>query len=245
MSEYIDFARFYDRLMADCDYDSRCEYILSMFERFGCRPKLMLDLACGTGGFTYRMAAHGIDVIGVDMSVDMLSAAREKAAVNGLSPLFLCQRADNLDLYGTVDSCICMLDSVNHITDYDELCRSFQKVSLFTEKDGLFIFDVNTEYKHKYVLGDNVFVSDEDDLYTVWSNHADGNMVYITLDFFAENDGVYERFSESFDERAYSDDELKAALRSAGFEPIEVFGDMSFEPPADDEQRKIFIARKL
>ena len=98
MSEYIDFARFYDRLMADCDYDSRCEYILSVFERFGCRPKLMLDLACGTGGFTYRMAAHGIDVIGVDMSVDMLSAAREKAEVNGLSPLF-CVSAPTTSIF--------------------------------------------------------------------------------------------------------------------------------------------------
>lgn len=245
MSEYIDFARFYDRLMTDCDYDARCDYLLSVFDRFGGKPKLMLDLACGTGNFTYHMVNRGIDVIGVDMSPEMLNIAQEKAESYGSKPLFLCQRADELDLYGTVDSCICMLDSINHIVDYDELCRSFGKVSLFTEKGGLFIFDVNTEYKHAEILGNNTFVTDDGDLYTVWSNERDGNNVNITLDFFLKNGNSYTRFSEEFTERAYSDEEIISALKGAGFEISAIFGDMSFSPPKDNEQRKIFVARKI
>ena len=245
MSEYIDFARFYDRLMYDCDYDQRADYIISLFNRFACKPKLMLDLACGTGNFTYRMAKRGVDVIGVDMSADMLGIAREKAELYNASPLFLCQKADELDLYGTIDSCICTLDSVNHITDYDELCRAFDKVSLFMEKGGLFIFDANTEYKHKVILGDNTFVTDDGELYTVWSNENDGNIVNITLDFFLKKGDMYERFSEEFSERAYTDEELKNALENAGFETVAVYGDMTFDAPKPDEERKIFIARKI
>lgn len=245
MSEYIDFARFYDRLMYDCDYDRRADYLLSLFDRFACKPKLMLDLACGTGNFTYRMAQRGVDVIGVDMSADMLGIAGEKADIYNVSPLFLCQRADELDLYGTIDSCICTLDSVNHITDYDELCRAFDKVSLFMEKGGLFIFDVNTEYKHEVVLGDNTFVTDDGELYTVWSNENDGKFVNITLDFFLRKGDIYERYSEEFSERAYTDEELENALKNAGFETVAVYGDMTFDAPEPDEERKIFIARKI
>ncbi len=245
MSEYIDFARFYDRLMTDCDYDARTDYLIKLFDRFAGEPKLMLDLACGTGNFTYRMAQHGIDVIGVDMSADMLGIAREKADIYNVRPLFLCQRADELDLYGTVDSCICTLDSINHITDYDELCRAFNKVSLFMEKDGLFIFDANTEFKHKYILGDNTFVTDDGELYTVWCNEYDGETVNITLDFFMKKGDIYERYSEEFAERAYTDDELKTALHNAGFELVEIYGDMTFDAPSQFEERKIFIARKI
>ena len=245
MSEYIDFASFYDRLMSDCDYDARCDYLIEIFNRFGKRPKLMLDLACGTGNFTYRMIKKGIDVIGVDMSLEMLNVARKKAEDFESSPLFLCQRADELDLYGTVDSCICMLDSINHITDYNELCESFKKVSLFMEKDCLFIFDVNSEYKHRCVLADNTFVIDDDDLYTVWSNECEGNTVNIILDFFVKDGDKYSRFSEEFSERAYTDDELNTALELSGFETVAIFGDMSFSGPSDDEVRKIFVARKI
>lgn len=244
MSEYIDFARFYDRLMDDCDYDARADYLYELFNRFACKPKLMLDLACGTGNFSYRMIKHGVDVIGVDMSAEMLNIAREKAEKHGSSPLFLCQKADELDLYGTIDSCICTLDSVNHITDYDELCRSFARVALFMEKGGLFIFDANTEYKHAHILGNNTFISDDDDLYTVWCNECGGTVVNITLDFFLKSGESYQRFSEQFEERAYSDDEFAYALESAGFKLLAVYGDMTVNAPAEDEERKIFIARK-
>ncbi len=245
MSEYIDFARFYDRLMTDCDYDLRTDYLICLFDRFAAKPKLLLDLACGTGNFTYRMAMRGIETIGVDMSSNMLGIAREKSDEYNVNPLFLCQKADELDLYGTIDGCICTLDSVNHITDYDELCRAFKRVSLFMEQGGLFIFDANTEYKHRCVLGDNTFITDDGDLYTVWSNECDGNTVNITLDFFLKKGELYERYSEEFSERAYTDDELRKALENADFELVAVYGDMSYNTPEPDEERKIFIARKI
>ena len=203
---YNEFAYSYDALMTDVDYEKRTDYICSLFEIFDRMPSLMLDLACGTGEFSNRFADKGVSVIGVDISYDMLSVAREKSAEKGNDILYLCQDASELDLYGTVDGAICCLDSLNHITDYDNFCKAISKVSLFLEKDRLFIFDLNTEYKHREVLGNNTFIIDTDDVYCVWQNDYDGeNTVEINLDFFTSDGEAYYRTSESFCERAYSD----------------------------------------
>ena len=152
---YGNFAKYYDTLMKSVDYTARTEYLCSLFERFGKKPALLLDLACGTGGFSEKFAERGVSVIGVDISEDMLAVAKEKAIKGNSDILYLCQPAQCLDLYGTVDSAVCLLDSLNHITDYGELCEVFIKVSLFLEKNSLFIFDLNTVYKHESVLADN------------------------------------------------------------------------------------------
>ena len=167
---YGEFAAYYDCLMYDVDYKKRSAYLLKLFEKYGRKPTLLLDLACGTGGFSNCFAKLGVEVIGVDMSEEMLSLAREKSAEEGTDVLYLCQKAEELDLYGTVDGAICCLDSLNHITDYKKFCKALEKVSLFLEKDCLFIFDINTEYKHKEILGDNVFVIENEDVYCVWAN---------------------------------------------------------------------------
>lgn len=243
---YESFAEYYDKLTADVDYPARTGYLLGLFERFDRKPTLMLDLACGTGGFSCLFGAAGMSVIGVDISPEMLSRARENAAAAGQDILFLCQDAAELDLYGTVDGAICCLDSLNHITDYDRFCRAIEKVSLFLEPDRLFIFDVNTVYKHETVLGDNVFVTDEDGVYCVWQNEYDRDtrMTYMSLDFFS-GDGVnYTRESQFVEERAYTDDEIRAALEGAGLDVEAVFGDMTLETPKPDTERIIYVVRK-
>lgn len=145
----------------------------------------MLDLGCGTGGISIEAAKKGYDVIGVDISVGMLNEARRKAAESGVSLLLLNQSMDELDLYGTVDFALCVLDGVNHLDDAEMVKRTFERVSLFMVPGGAFAFDVNTPYKHKNVLADNAFVYDLDSLYCVWQNsynESDGS-VDITLDF--------------------------------------------------------------
>lgn len=246
MSSYTDFALVYDLLMLDADYDGRTEYVLKLFEKFGKKPSLLLDLACGTGEFSVRFAKQGIEVIGADISEDMLSIAREKNEELENPVLFLCQPAEELDLYGTVDGAVCLMDSLNHITEPNTLKTALSKVSLFLEKDCLFIFDVNTAYKHKNVLGDNTFVIEEEDLFCVWQNRTDSQTLVtdIALDFFVAEDDKYDRFSEAFSERAYSEETLTNLLQEVGLKPLAVFDDMSFEAPSEHSERVFFITQK-
>ena len=205
----------------------------------------MLDVCCGTGSLSLELAKGGCDVIAVDASEDMLNIASNKAKDMGVNLLCLCQSAQELDLYGTVQGAVCTLDSINHIIDEDELQESFNKVSLFLEKDCLFIFDVNTEYKHKCVLADNNFVIDDDEVYCVWQNSFDEPYTDISLDFFYKEGDKYIRSNEEFSERFYTDEELINFGKKAGLNTEAVFADLSREKPADDCERKIFVMRKM
>lgn len=243
---YDSFSCVYDTLMSDADYDGRTEYICDIFKKFGKAPTLLLDLCCGTGSFSVRFAKKGIGVIGADISPDMLDCARKRSAETNTDVLYLCQDAAELDLFGTVDGAICCLDSINHITDPEQLQCVFNKVSLFLEPDCLFIFDVNTPYKHKEVLADNTFVIESGNVYCVWQNSyfEEDKITEINLDFFTEENGVYKRSSQFIEERAYGLEEIKGMLLKAGFETIAVYRDMSFEPVTEDCERAVFAALK-
>ncbi|MGN0493724.1 MAG: class I SAM-dependent DNA methyltransferase [Acutalibacteraceae bacterium] len=246
MSEYDNFAPVYDRLMSDVDYKARTDRLLELFCEYDRTPALMLDLACGTGGFSNEFAARGIEVIGVDMSEEMLSAARESSAERGTDVLYLCQRAEELDLYGTVDGAVCCLDSLNHITDYDGLCKAIGRVSLFLEAGRLFIFDVNTVFKHKFILADNTFIIEQDGVFCAWQNSTDEetNITDISLDFFVEEGNYYKRSSEDFSERAYTEEELASALNAAGLEILKIYDDMTDNPVWEYTERAVYVTRK-
>lgn len=246
MGGYSAFAKFYDRLMRDIDYASRAEYLLGLFERHGKAPSLMLDLACGSGSLALQFISRGIDVIGVDKSRDMLSLAREKADKRGESLLLLCQDMRRLDLYGTVEGAVCCLDGINHICDTKGLSEVFSRLFLFIEPGGLFVFDVNTVYKHRFVLADNAFVFEQDDFVCIWRNRfIKGTFeVDMRLDFFKKEKGCYARFSESLRERAYSESTIKRLLTRAGFETLAVYDDMSTDMPKADSSRLVFVARR-
>ena len=247
MSGYGDFSCVYDILTEDVDYKGRGEYLFGLFNRFDRTPTLMLDLACGTGSFSNEFAKRGIDVIGVDASESMLSVARKKSEEQGNNILYLCQNADELELYGTVDGAICCLDSVNHIIDKEELQRAFCKVSLFLEPQRLIIFDVNTLYKHKNILGNETFVIEDDRVFCTWRNNflEDDNITEINLDIFVEQGGVYKRYSEDFCERAYSHKELEEILSVAGLKIEAVLDDMSYEDSTPASERVIYVTRKV
>ncbi len=245
---YTSFAENYDLLMHDVEYKERTEYLLSVFEKYSKKPTLMLDLACGTGSFSNEFAKRGIQVIGVDISPEMLNIAREKSERERQDVLYLCQDAAELDLYGTVDGVVCCMDSINHITDASVLAEAFKKVSLFLEPDCLFVFDVNTPYKHKEILGNNTFVLEEDNVYCVWQNEyiEEEALTEITLDFFRRQDnGLYDKSEQFIEERAYTIKELTKLLEDAGFRVLDIFDDMSFEPLKNDSERAVFIAKKV
>lgn len=245
---YGSFAYVYDRLTENVDYKSYAAYIKRLFESYGKNINItsVLDVACGTGSLTEELALLGYDMIGADASPDMLMVAQEKKQENNLDILYLCQRAEELDLFGTVQGAVCTLDSINHITDEDTVIKAFQSISLFMEKDGVFIFDLNTEYKHREVLGDNTFVYDLDDVYCVWQNEYDveEKLTHIFLDIFSEENGLYERFSEEFDERVYSHEKVLKWLDKADFELVDYFEEFTFEKPTDNTERTVYIVRK-
>ncbi len=246
MSTYDVFADFYDQLTLNVEYKDRAEYIIEIFKKLGHNMGLTLDLACGTGSLTIELAKRGIDVYGIDGSSEMLSQAMEKSCEENLNILFLCQQMQEIDLYGTIDTCVCTLDSINHLTDIKDVQNTFDKVSLFMNKKGYFLFDVNTIYKHQEILKDNTFVYDTDDVYCVWQNSLKENyIIEMDLDFFYREDDAYYRYEEHFCERAYSHEQLATMLEKAGFELVACYGDMTFEPAKEKEQRAIYIARKI
>ena len=245
MSAYDVFAAYYDDLTNDVQYAERAAYLRELLLRFGMREGTLLDLACGTGSMTLEMAGYGYEMIGVDASAEMLCAAQQKAAEAGRDVLFLCQPMQRLDLYGTVRGTICTLDSLNHLTKPDDVRETIRRVSLFTEPDGVFLFDVNTPYKHRQILADNTFVRETGDVFCVWQNEQLGNdTVQITLDFFERDDDVYFRSREQFCERAYDPAWLQSILEENGFSVEGIFQEGTTERPAGDAQRVVFAAIK-
>lgn len=246
MSEYDNFAAVYDRLMYDVDYKARTKRLLKLFKEYDRVPELILDLACGTGGFSNQFALNGIEVIGVDMSEEMLAVARENSAELGADVLYLCQKAEELDLYGTVDGAVCCLDGLNHITDYKKLRKAIERVSLFLEPSRLFIFDVNTLFKHKFILSDNTFIIEQDGVFCAWQNSTDEEtgVTDISLDFFTKEGECYKRSSEDFSERPYTEEELKNALDAAGLEILKIYDDMTDNPAWEYTERAVYVTRK-
>ena len=244
MSGYRDFSRYYDNLTFNVDYEKRADYLQSVLSLYGHEAGLTLDLACGTGSLTLALKRRGVDIFGADASRDMLNEAMQKSAEAGLSILYLCQSMEALDLYGTIDTCFCTLDSLNHITEKDKLMAAIDRVALFMNAGGMFVFDVNTVYKHRHILADNTFVYDTDSVYCVWQNSLkENNIVSIELDLFERDGGVYRRRTERFKERAYEISELSEMLESAGFEVLAVYDDMTTHPLSENADRAIFVAR--
>lgn len=248
MTGYGDFAYYYDLLTENVDYESRCDYIYNLLADNGVGKGILLDLACGTGTLSLLLAEKGYDVIGVDGSEDMLSVAQEKKTENASDTLFLCQKMEELDLFGTINAAVCTLDSINHVTDEDRVKEIFRRVSLFMEDKGIFIFDVNTPHKHREILGNNTFVYDMDEVYCVWQNETDDNMLTtVSLDIFErdEEEDVYYKYSEQFQEKGYELSFFEKLLKENKFELIGIYEEMTTESVKDSTERAVFVARKI
>ncbi|MGI5855681.1 MAG: class I SAM-dependent DNA methyltransferase [Candidatus Merdivicinus sp.] len=247
MSHYSQFASVYDLLTSEIDYQKRGSYFDARILENGGFRGILLDLGCGTGSLSEVMAGIGYDVIGVDNSEEMLWAATKKRIASGRDITYLCQEMTGLDLYGTVDAVVCALDTLNHLTDYDDFCQAIARAALFLHPDGVFVFDLNTPYKHAEILADNAFLYDYDDVFCAWQNtlEEDG-IVQMDLTIFAsDEDGSYRRMEESFAERAYSLEQVEEALRRAGLVLSALYAEDSTEPPAPDTQRWVFVAKHV
>lgn len=244
---YTDFAYVYDLLMEDVDYSKWADYVEALMKMYGAgKPELILDMACGTGSLTLEMAKRGYDMIGIDMSSDMLSCAMDKSAQAGLSPLWVCQDMRAFELYGTMDAILCSMDSLNYITNGEDMEQVFTLVRNYLNPGGLFIFDMNTPYKLEHVLGDNLFYEIRDDVTYLWKTcyHAEAAICSFELTFFVrEAEDIYRRLDEEQKQRAWEINDIRLALQESGMELVDVFDAFTVNPPTDKTERYFYVAR--
>lgn len=247
MSNYDIFSGYYDDLTLNISYSDRADYFNKLIEKHGGVKGILLDLACGTGSLSEEMSKIGYDVIGVDYSYEMLSVAMDKKIESGRNIQYICQDMTELDLYGSVDVTICALDSMNHLNSIESIVNTVKRVKLFTNPHGLFIFDVNTPYKHKEILGNNTFVYETDLVFCVWQNsflEDKDNRVDISLDFFKDTGhNLFSRKSEDFSEIAPEISVWKKILINAGFIIEAVYDYDTFDEPKEKSEKVVFVAK--
>lgn len=228
----------YDLFTQDVHYDKICNFICNNIQNRG----ILLDLCCGSGNLSFLLEKNGFDVIGVDGSLNMLSVALDKKGEDS-NLLFLHQDAENLDLFGTVDGAVCVLDSVNHFKNPKQV---FSRVSLFSNKDAIFIFDINTPFKFDNIISNNVFTYESDDSYLIWKNTHLGDKIKYTLDLFSKDEsGLYSFKSENFFEYIYTDEYITECAKKSGFELLQVCDDYTQNAPKDNCLRKTFVFKKV
>lgn len=247
MDAYTGFAAVYDLFMDDIPYEEWCHYLISLLEEYGVRDGLVLDLGCGTGNVTECLAAAGYDMIGVDFSEDMLQAAMEKRMESGHDILYLLQDMREFELYGTVRAVVSICDSMNYILEKDELVQVFSLVNNYLDPGGIFVFDLNTEYKYKYLLGDSTIAEDREKSSFIWNNSYDEaermNEYELNL-FIQEEGGLYRKYQETHYQKAYRMEEIRAALLEAGMELVALYDAFTREAPGEDSERVYVIARE-
>ncbi len=247
MSGYQDaLARVYDRLNAEIDYRAWADGIEAMFDRYlTARPSLVLDLACGTGRMTFELAARGYDMIGADISADMLSRAMMRQLDEKI--LWLMQDMRSFELYGTVGAVVCCLDAVNCLTSRADLVACFSTVRNYLDPDGIFIFDINSPYKFERVFADNAYILEDDGIFCGWQNEYDEKSgvcnFYLSV-FVREEDGSYIRRDEIQREKKYTVRQIESALTASGLSVEGCFGGYDMSEATEKSERIFFVARK-
>ena len=247
MEAYTSFASVYDQFMDNVPYVEWAEYLHSLMEEYQVRDGIVLDLGCGTGTMTELLAGYGYDMIGVDLSEEMLDAAIQKRNGSGHNILYLLQDMREFELYGTVRAVVSVCDSINYITETEDLEQVFRLVNNYLDPGGVFIFDMNTPYKYRELLGERTIAENREEGSFIWENYYDEaqqvNQYDLTV-FVREPDGRYRKFEETHFQRAYGLETVKKAIGEAGMEFVAVYGGCSREAPKPDSERVYFIARE-
>ena len=241
MACYGSLAQWYDQFTGDVDYNKFADFYEVEFDRCGGQFHLLLDLCCGTGTLTEIMARRGYELIAVDASADMLMQAQEKCFELSHAPLFLCQDAAELDLYGTVDAAYCSLDGINYIHPSD-LPELIKRLKLFIRPGGLFIFDVRDPEWIKSMDGD-IFVDESDDAMCIWRADFDEeeNAIVYGMDIFSRRGKLWSRDSEEHVEYAHSLERLESLLKANSFDNIQLLSNF----PEGHSGRIIITAKRI
>ena len=247
MEQYTNFAKVYDLFMDNVPYDKWVEQIKDILYKENIKDGLICDLGCGTGAITERLANLGYDMIGIDNSYDMLDVAMEKKYASGHDILYLCQDMREFELYGTVRAIISRCDSLNYIRELSELKEVFAWVNNYLDPNGLFIFDMNTEYKYQNILGENTFAEVREQASFIWKNtyDIDKRINEYDLNLFIKLEGDnYKKFEERHVQKAYTFDEILSAIDSSNmvlekYLDADTYGDVS-----EKTERILFVARE-
>lgn len=257
---YEDFASVYDELMDETPYEQWCENIVGFMERYGVsKPErdagdvlesernLVLDLGCGTGTLTELLYQKGYDMIGVDSSDSMLGIAAAKKEETGSDILYLCQDMRELSLYSTVGTVISVCDCVNYILEEEELVQVFSLVNNYLYPGGIFIFDFNTDYKYREVVGDTVIAENREDCSFIWENYFDeesGINEYDVTIFVQEEGEHFRRFRETHLQRGYQVEQMCRMVTDAGMQVVAIKDADTGEDVNEYSERVYVVARE-
>ncbi|MGC4019089.1 MAG: class I SAM-dependent methyltransferase [Muricomes sp.] len=250
---YGSFAAVYDTFMDNVPYEEWGVYLHKLLKEYGIKDGLILDLGCGTGSMTELLASFGYDMIGLDNSVDMLGIALEKKEKSGYDILYLHQDMREFELYGTVRGIVSICDSINYITEPEEVERVFHCVNNYLDKDGVFIFDFNTEYKYKEILGECTIAENREDCSFIWDNYyyEEEKINEYELSLFikdeapsSESGEIYRKYQETHFQRGYTLEELKTLIQSSGLRFLAAYDAFTRAEPSDKSERIYVIAGK-
>ena len=248
MEAYSSFSQVYDLFMDNVPYEEWCAYIKSLLKEYGIEDGVLVDLGCGTGKLTRLLAASGYDMIGVDNSEEMLEVARRpQEEEEDASILYLQQDMRELELYGTVRGVISICDSLNYILEEEDLKRVFELVNEYLDPQGIFIFDLNTVYKYRELLGENTISESREESSFIWDNYFyEDEMVneYDLTLFIQEKGDLYRKYEEIHYQKAYELETVKRLLKEAGMEFLAAYDAFTREPVREDSERIYVIARE-
>lgn len=275
MEAYTGFAEVYDLFMDNVPYEEWSHYLISLLQEYGVSEGLVLELGCGTGKMTRLLAQEGYDMIGVDSSEEMLQVAREKEwAVDGFEAaeigkerwaadesepvgmgrkqsdiLYLLQDMREFELYGTVKAVVCVCDSLNYILEEEELLTVFSLVNNYLDPGGIFIFDMNTLYKYREILGESTICENREEGSFIWENFYDDkeqiNQYDLTL-FVREQEeqDLYRKYEETHFQRGYELQKVRSLLEQSGMEFVAMYDAFTREPVKEQSERIYVIARE-
>ncbi len=265
MEAYTDFAMVYDTFMDETPYEQWCEFLMELFRKYGAQKddtrqensavmdnlrqerNTVLDLGCGTGTLTELLARRGYDMIGVDLSEEMLRIAVDKRERSGLDILYLCQDMRELELYGTVGAAVSVCDSVNYLLEEDDVVQTFRLVNNYLYPEGLFIFDFNTIYKYAEIIGDTTIAENREECSFIWENtyYEEERINEYDLTIFVREEGDrYRRFQETHLQRGYSLKEMRGMVEAAGLLFVDAIDADTHREVTQESERIYIVARK-
>lgn len=245
MEAYTSFAGVYDMFMDNVPYEQWADFLCTYLKKQGIRDGLLADLGCGTGKMTRLMARAGYDMIGVDSSMEMLEIARDNDSEN---ILYLMQDMREFEFYGTVRAIYSACDSMNYLLKEEDVLAVLLLANNYLDPGGLFLFDMNTPFKYRRLLGDHTFAENREEGSFIWENYFDGesgvNEYDLTLFIREEGTDSFSRFRETHYQRCYSPEQIMRLVEKAGMEFVEVLDAYSGEPLKEDSERMLFVVRE-
>ncbi len=248
MSMYESFAQVYDTFMDEVPYETWCGRLKTLLSENGIDSGLVLDLGCGTGSMTRLLAGAGYDMIGADSSPEMLEIARAKTPEDEAARiLYLMQDMRSFELYGTVRAVVSVCDSLNYVTEEEDLLQVFRLVNNYLDPGGVFLFDVNTLYKYETLIGDRTIAEAREDCSFIWENSwypAERINEYDLTLFVREEQDRFRRYTETHFQKAWTAEQIRKLLKTAGFGTIQVFDGYSAAPAGEESERMLFCAKE-